>query len=179
VTVADEGPDDDITLAPRSAAPTEPREEDPRVERLVQRAADRLLHLSYSFSGPLPPPQMLAGYERVQPGLAERLVSMTEREQAFRHTAEQKMIDNDVARSRNGQWFAFIIAVLLALIAGGLIYTDHDMAGAFLGTVDIVGLVAVFITGKLTSRSEEIEKARILAQVGRHAARDDEDEDDE
>lgn len=37
-----------------------------------------------SFSGPLPPPSMYGEYERVLPGSADRIMGMTEREQAHR-----------------------------------------------------------------------------------------------
>lgn len=33
------------------------------------------------YSGPLPPPELLAAYERAHPGMAERIINMAEREQ--------------------------------------------------------------------------------------------------
>lgn len=40
------------------------------------------------MSGPLPPPQMIAAYEDVLPGSAERILSMAEQAQKQRHDRE-------------------------------------------------------------------------------------------
>src|SRR5215212_3166154 len=115
---ADDEDSDAAILARRSEAAPERHDEaheedDPSVERVAKRAAAHLMRLSFRFSGPIPHPGMLAGYDKVVPGAADRLIRMTERGQEFRHDTERKMIDNDIGRSRNGQWFAFIIALLL------------------------------------------------------------------
>jgi hypothetical protein len=36
----------------------------------------------------------------------------------------------------------------------GLIFTGHDTAGTILGTIDLLGLVSVFIYGKYAERKE-------------------------
>jgi uncharacterized membrane protein len=41
--------------------------------------------VSQQFSGPIPPPQILGDYDKVQPGFAERIIAMAEREQSHRH----------------------------------------------------------------------------------------------
>jgi len=55
-----------------------------RVEQLVK---------AESFRGPLPPPRYLAQYDKVIPGLAERIVRMAEAEQGHRHHCEDKIIE--------------------------------------------------------------------------------------
>lgn len=46
---------------------------------------------SETFEGPLPPPDILARYENILPGIADRIVRMAEAEQNARHSA----IDQD------------------------------------------------------------------------------------
>lgn len=41
--------------------------------------------LTQAFSGPIPPPAVLAEYDSRFPGFAERIMSMAEREAATRH----------------------------------------------------------------------------------------------
>lgn len=43
----------------------------------------REFRFSRSYSGPIPPEDMLAGYEKVLPGSADRLISMAERQQRY------------------------------------------------------------------------------------------------
>ena len=45
-------------------------------------AAASLLSVRASFSGPLPPPELLKQYDEVVPGAADRIISMAEAEQA-------------------------------------------------------------------------------------------------
>jgi len=53
----------------------------------------------------------------------------------------------------------------------------HEVAGTILGSVDLVSLAAVFITGKITSRRQKLEQTRLLAKIAREVD-DDEAEDD-
>ena len=44
-----------------------------------------------AFSGPLPPPSMLAEYDKIVPGGAGRLVTMAETQMAHRHRLEKEV----------------------------------------------------------------------------------------
>jgi uncharacterized membrane protein len=52
--------------------------ERPKVARLVNVVFQR------HFSGPLPPPEVLAHYNEVVPGAAERILTLTEEQSAYR-----------------------------------------------------------------------------------------------
>lgn len=69
-----------------------------------------------SYRGPLPPPQMLDDYNAVLPGLAERIVSMAERDQAHSHSMARR---SSMLRF-TGQAAALLIAVA-GLVTGGLL----------------------------------------------------------
>lgn len=51
-----------------------------------------------------------------------------------------------------GLWTGLIIAIAFLSAATFLIASGHDTAGTVLGTVDLVALTAVFVTGRTTSR---------------------------
>lgn len=57
-------------------------EKGPYLAEVVQR----------SFSGPLPPPDLLREYNQIVPGLAERIARMAEKEQDHRHYFERKLV---------------------------------------------------------------------------------------
>ena len=110
---------------------------------------------SFQFVGPLPPPSVLAQYEKVSPGTAERIISIAEKEQQHRHAMQGKLVDSqveDARRERNerrlGQIFGLIIGVF-AIGAGSLTaILGSQIAGGFIGTTGVGGLVSVFVLGR-------------------------------
>jgi uncharacterized membrane protein len=89
------------------------------------------------MTGSLPTATELEKYNRVMPDAAERLLTLAEREQRFRHRI-----------TYTGQASAFIITISFLISATFLIQGNHDVAGSVLATVDLVALVTVFITGQ-------------------------------
>ena len=74
---------------------------------------------SVSFSGPLPPPGLLAQYNDVIPNGAERLMVMAEKQSAHRESLEAKVVAGNVASQARGSHYAFIIC--LVTIIGGFV----------------------------------------------------------
>ncbi len=111
---------------------------------------------------------MLEDYERIQPGLADRIVQMAERQEAHRHDLERGAIIGDGRRAWAGIICAFIIC--LATIAGAVILglSRHDPGGTILsgvlGTAGLAGIAGAFIYGTRSRRQEREEKARILSR---------------
>ena len=85
------------------------------------------------YSGPLPQPDDLVGYENVLPGAAERLFSMAELEQRHRTMMEQATLVSD-QQHRD--------AVLAAQSANARGIFASDMIGQFLGGAVALGCVA-------------------------------------
>jgi uncharacterized membrane protein len=86
-------------------------------------------HMTEVFVGPLPPPHLLARYNDVIPGGAERMLAMAERQSAHRESMEALVVKGNLARQREGAYFAFILAFLT--ICGGifLLYSGRSIAG--------------------------------------------------
>ena len=82
------------------------------------------------FSGPLPPPDLLARYNEIIPNGAERIFAMAENQARHREKLETKVIEGNVSTQREGSWFAFILT-LVALIGGMfLIYVGQECVRA-------------------------------------------------
>lgn len=59
---------------------------DKKVERAVAKV------IQSEFSGPIPPPSIIKGYEDILPGTAERIVSMAENQAKHRQDMEKIMV---------------------------------------------------------------------------------------
>lgn len=92
------------------------------------------------FQGPLPPPEILAGYDKVLPGAANRIISMAEKNQSHRHSLEAKVIPSGIVSERIGQIFAFLL--YLGVLASGtyLVSTGKDTVGI----TELLGSTAAF-----------------------------------
>lgn len=102
---------------------------------------------SIAFSGPIPHPTILKGYEEVLPGSADRILSMTEKEGEHRRKIETELVKNDNIRSYLGQIAGFTIAIVGL---GGSIYlgiNDKVWASGIMSAGTLTGLVTVFVKG--------------------------------
>lgn len=139
--MGDESPDEIEALPPDAI-------EGEITEEAARQVADRAIRfLATRFSGPLPPPGVLQAYDELSPGLAGRIVSMAEREQEHRHALERGAFDEDSKLGRRGQIFALLVAAggLIAAVILGL--AGEPLAAAIIGSVDLLGLVTVFLLG--------------------------------
>ncbi|MEU2289457.1 DUF2335 domain-containing protein [Streptomyces bacillaris] len=107
--------------------------------------------------GPLPSPHMLAEYEAVLPGLAERIVSMAEGEQAHRHELEKTDLRQDYIISRTGQVLGITALLVIAALAAYLGYLGHPGWAVAVAGIDIAAVVGVFVTGqfRITESDQE------------------------
>jgi uncharacterized membrane protein len=107
------------------------------------------------WSAPLPPPDLLAAYDHVQPGLAATLVHIMveEAEDRRKYRWEVTHADIDETRAdrrerRLGQHYALVIGIVAILIGTTAACRGHDLTGSLIGGGGVVGLVAVFIQGR-------------------------------
>lgn len=100
-------------------------------------------------SGPLPHPDLLNGYEKTLPGAADRILIMTEKEQAHRHEVDQQLLEYDRSDLRRGQNFGFVLALILILAALVIVYLGHEvLAGVIFGTT-LLGVLVIYVLRKM------------------------------
>ena len=78
--------------------------------RQPPRRTTDIVAVERRVSGPLPAPELLAGYDQVQAGFAERIVAMAEREQDSRLALSKEGQTAFIATIRRGQNYALLIA---------------------------------------------------------------------
>lgn len=111
-----------------------------------------------SFSGPLPPPQILEDYNRIVPGSANRIIAMAERQADHRRRLEAQVISSDVTNSRIGLLCGLVIG-LGGLVAATIIAIyGNPQAGVGMGLVTLASLVSVFVYGSRLRLKERQEK---------------------
>ena len=65
-----------------------------------------------SFSGPLPPPEVLEKFERVSPGAAKIIVDMAKNQSEHRQGLENRVIDSGINNSKLGLIFGLTIGMV-------------------------------------------------------------------
>jgi uncharacterized membrane protein len=105
-----------------------------------------------SFTGILPPPDILIHYNEAVPDAAERIIKMAEKQQDHRIELEKKAIRGQIIQSQTGQIMAGVLG--LCGICGGifLLFNDKDIGGftALIGTIS--ALVGVFLKSQKNQR---------------------------
>ncbi|HII4614614.1 DUF2335 domain-containing protein [Aeromonas hydrophila] len=119
-----------------------------RVEKEPSENIPKMVRQVSAFQGPLPPPVMLAQYEDICPGFADRIVSLTERQQGHRIDIESRSVTASIWNERLGQIFAFIICMFTLASSVWLISKDFAWSGSLLAGGTMTGLAYIFITGR-------------------------------
>jgi len=106
------------------------------------------------YSGPLPPPAVLQRYDQVVPGAAERILRMAEDQSRHRQALESVVVRSGSRDSLLGIMAASTTCLGFLWLTYYAISRGHVLTGSFLGTVNIVGLVSVFVYGTRTKSRE-------------------------
>lgn len=141
-------------MTPETPAPVPP--EQPRARPTTTA---KITEFRAEFLGPLPPPQLLEHYERVLPGLADRIVAMAEAQSRHRQGLERRVT---WARSRGetlGQILAFVLAMTIVGGSVWLISIGRSIEGVIALVGEIAALSAIFIYGR-RSQQRELEGKR-------------------
>jgi uncharacterized membrane protein len=118
----------------------------------VSRDNNHLSVSQQSFSGPIPPPSLLEGYESILPGAAERILALAESEAQHRRDIERQVTRANIRLAKGehyqvylGQVLAFLLA--LVFIGGGvfLIHGGKSIVGSFFSAAALIAIVAAFL----------------------------------
>lgn len=131
-------------------------------EKTVERVVAKVIQSE--FSGPIPPPNIIKGYEDILPGAAERIISMAERQSAHRQEMERVMVNAEARDSLLGVCFAFLLGIG-CLIASAIIviYVPEKtgaISSAMVGITGIASIIVGFIKGTRVGSSKMINTPR-------------------
>lgn len=127
-----------------------PKDVKPKVLTLVRQFAIK----QTIVSGPLPASEELAKYEQIAPGAANRLIALVEHQSSHRISIETFVIKWQQIQSFVGQLLGFLVA--LAFLAGAVytVVNGFAVAGTIIGSLDLLGLVTVFVLGRSAQKQD-------------------------
>lgn len=99
------------------------------------------------FQGPLPHPRHLEAYEKIQPGAADRIISMAERSLAF----EISEAEADRGERRLGMWLGFAAFSLLVSGTALCAVVDQPYLGSLFLATGVLSVVGKFIIARRAS----------------------------
>lgn len=102
----------------------------------------------HQYSGPVPPPEILSGFEQIIPGAAERILAMAEENGRHQREMEKAAITFASDTVKRGQVYGLIIGILAFITCIVALLLGSESTAMTIGGVTIVGLVAVFVTGR-------------------------------
>ena len=110
---------------------------------------------SQTFEGPLPPPDMLAHYNQLSPGFAERILQLAEREAESRHSLERmqtEIAEKDIPAAREetkrGQWMSFIITIVAFVSAVICARINQPWVAGVIAGATLVSVVSTIMRRK-------------------------------
>lgn len=115
---------------------------------------------SAMYRGPIPPPSILKQYDELLPGSAERLMNLFEKQANHRMAMEEIVIKGGSSRAYWGLACGFVISLLMLGLAGYLAAKGEAASAAIVASVDLAGLVYVFVYGTQSQRSEREQRAK-------------------
>lgn len=97
--------------------------------------------------GPLPDPETLAGYERIFPGAAERILRQSEDQTRHRQKIERKIAAHNNFQGSFGAVASFLLPITALLVGAYIILQGLSIAG--LGTI-MIGIIPIvgYLVGK-------------------------------
>ena len=137
-----------IVTAMNKPTKTTPHKSQPAPQSKVHTAVQQT-----SFSGPIPHPEILHGYDAIVPGAAERILTMAEDDAKHQRVIEMAALDAAKAEVRLGQWLGFIIGIAALGTSLTAIFLGAEVVAGIIGGTTVVGLVSAFIFGRIKQKS--------------------------
>ncbi|PPU80162.1 hypothetical protein XhhCFBP4925_12255 [Xanthomonas hortorum pv. hederae] len=108
-----------------------------------------------SWQGPLPPPKLLAEFNEISPGLADRIVSWAEEEGRHSRLVESRALKWSIAAGIVGQVFAAGLAVGCLYASYHLGMAGHEGVAITLGGATLTTIVLAFLSGKKAATQDK------------------------
>ena len=98
-----------------------------------------------SYSGPLPPPDDFANYERTLPGSMDRILTMTEKQ--VDHRIEKESHESKL--DGRGQILGAALVAFFGLMSFLLAILGHDDVALGMGVTTVISVAVIFVLNKV------------------------------
>jgi len=118
-------------------------------------------------AGPFPHPLYLERMAKSYTEAPAMIFTNFQEQSRHRRDIEDKVIDSRILLASRGQWIG--AAIGMTGVVGSLIAIclGHDWAGVSFGSIVLLGLVGVFVTGRYKDMQERLEKEKIRERIKR------------
>lgn len=110
-----------------------------------ERQVGRVIKAEYTYSGVLPPPDMLAQFNDIEPGLASRIVLMTEENNTHIRECESFDLKESHQANKRGQFFAFCLSIGALVLSGYGLYLDKLIFSSIFGLAGLTPIATAFL----------------------------------
>lgn len=114
------------------------------IRKGTDRSTKAVLH-HQRYQGPIPPPEVLAKFDEIEPGIANRIIGMAEKDAEHVRKVREKSLDNDAKKVerearivRKGQNFSFILTVVFLILSFVLIFAGIKITGSIFASIAVV-----------------------------------------
>jgi len=115
------------------------------VKRLPPKEQEKAIAKLEMHSGPIPHPDILERYDKLDPGAAKLIIENGVKESEHRRKLESEAMRYTAKDAARRDWMGFIIGIIIISVGGLLIYTGHTITGTVLSGVSAIGLVGLFV----------------------------------
>lgn len=112
------------------------------------------------WSGPMPPPDVIEGYEKSYPGAAKLLFEQFVKQSNHRMEIETKVVESNIRNESRGQWMGFVLLGLIVVLGMTGVFLDKQVAGTITAIGGLTGILTLFLARKGRSRQELEQKRR-------------------
>ncbi len=108
-----------------------------------------------SYRGPLPPSELLAGYEAYCPGATERFIGQLELNQKHQHEMEKLAVSATINRDQENRKYGFNLTCLSLGASVLLGILGHDILAGTIATTTIGTILVTFILNRRPSKKQD------------------------
>lgn len=116
-----------MTKSGKTPPDSEPTTKNTSLDQLDNSDEAVLAEVSVSYSGPLPPPEILTKFDKAVPGLAKRIADDAKKEQQFSHEVNRKVLESNEANAVSARWLPYVSNIFLTIIAIYGIYSGFEL----------------------------------------------------
>lgn len=116
-----------------------------KLEKLDPEEKETVIATMEMYRGPIPHPNILEGYEKINPGSAEKIINNGIGESEHRREMENKMLKQHSKEFSTKYYLAFILCVLFLLASFYLILEDHVITGSIFAGTSFLVIIGTFL----------------------------------
>lgn len=141
--------------------------ENDSVEPVDSDGQEALIGIRSEFSGPLPHPALLKGYDEVLPGSPERIFRMTEKQldqliecENQEISANRKLLEAEIAMATRAQWFTFVLVLAFLGLAACALYRGQTLTTVGAGLAALATIAYALRGRKAPSDDTNVSETR-------------------